>query len=144
LSHNPLRRKTSEQIEEYLEAIWLFEERGHNITKISWVAKQLAVAPSSVFEMLKKLEADKLLTYYPYQGVTLTSQGKHMAQRIIRNHRLIEVLMNTTLNMDVDEFVACGFEHHMTQQFAKALCTQLNHPRYCPHGNRIPPGTCCS
>ncbi len=144
MSHNPLRRKTSEQIEEYLEAIWLFEERGHNITKISWVAKQLAVAPSSVFEMLKKLEADKLLTYYPYQGVTLTPQGKHMAQRIIRNHRLIEVLMNTTLNMDVDEFVACGFEHHMTQQFAKALCTQLNHPRYCPHGNRIPPGTCCS
>jgi DtxR family Mn-dependent transcriptional regulator len=134
----------SEHIEEYLEALWLSEERGHNITKISWVAKQLAVAPSSVFEMLKKLEADELLTYHPYKGVTLTPQGKQIAQRIIRNHRLIEVLMNTTLNIAVDEFVACGFEHHMTQQFTEALCTQLDHPQYCPHGNRIPPGNCCS
>jgi DtxR family Mn-dependent transcriptional regulator len=112
LSHSQLRRKTSEHVEEYLEALWLSEERGHNITKISWVAKQLAVAPSSVFEMLKKLEDDELLTYHSYQGVTLTARGKQIAQRIIRNHRLVEVLMNVTLNMDVDEFVAKHFAHN--------------------------------
>jgi DtxR family Mn-dependent transcriptional regulator len=138
LQHNP-----SENLEEYLETLWISEERGQPIAKISWVAKWLGVAPSSVFEMFKKLEVRGFVTYYPYQGIQLTENGRQIAQRVIRNHRLIEVLMKQTLNIAVDEAVACGMEHHMTPSFTDALCIVLKHPRTCPHGTRIPSGTCC-
>ncbi|MFQ6134544.1 MAG: iron dependent repressor, metal binding and dimerization domain protein, partial [Nitrososphaerales archaeon] len=35
-------------------------------------------------------------------------------------------------------------EHHMTEEFADALCTLMKHPRKCPHGNPIPKGRCCT
>jgi DtxR family Mn-dependent transcriptional regulator len=51
--------------------------------------------------------------------------------------------MKKTLNIDVDEGMACGVEHHMTEEFTDALCSLLDHPRKCPHGNDVPKGNCC-
>ncbi|MCW4040710.1 MAG: metal-dependent transcriptional regulator [Candidatus Bathyarchaeota archaeon] len=84
--NNQLPANTSEHVEEYLEALWISEEKGQPIAKISWVAKQLAVAPPSVFEMFKKLEARGLIQYYAYKGIRMTNTGRHIAQRIVRNH----------------------------------------------------------
>jgi DtxR family Mn-dependent transcriptional regulator len=136
--------KTSEHVEEYLEALWISGERGQPIAKISWVARQLDVAPPSVVEMYKKLANQDLVTYYPYRGVRLSEKGTLIAQRVVRNHRLVETLMKQTLNINVDENIACGIEHHMTNEFADALCTLLKHPKKCPHGNTIPTGSCCT
>jgi DtxR family Mn-dependent transcriptional regulator len=110
-----LHRNTSENVEEYLEALWISEELGYSIAKLSWIAKHLDVAPSSVFEMFKKLEIRGLVNYYPYRGIQMTEKGRQIARQVVRNHRLIEVLMKQTLSMHVDETVACGVEHHMTQ-----------------------------
>jgi DtxR family Mn-dependent transcriptional regulator len=139
----PRAHNTSENEEEYLEALWTFEERGRTIAKISSIAKQLGVTPPSVVEMLKKLTKRELVIYHPYRGVQLTKMGRGIAKQVIRNHRLIEVLMKQTLDIHVDENVACGVEHHMTDEFTRALCILLGHPRACPHGNRIPKGNCC-
>lgn len=144
MSNRPVPHSTSENVEEYLEALWIAEEKGQAITKISWVAKRLEVAPSSVFEMFKKLETQGLVNYYPYTGVQMTDTGRQVARRVARNHRLIEVLMKQTLDIDVDEAVACGIEHHMTEAFTDALCTLLQHPKLCPHENMIPAGRCCN
>lgn len=138
-----LSRNTSESAEEYLEALWISEERGKPIAKISWVAKQLNVAPPSVVEMFKKLQERGLVIYHPYNGVRLSESGRIIARHVVRNHRLVEFLMNQTLGMDVDEDIVCGIEHHMTVEFTDALCTLLGHPRKCPHGNPIPKGSCC-
>jgi DtxR family Mn-dependent transcriptional regulator len=119
------------------------EELTTPVARVGWVAKRLNVAPSSVVEMFKKLTEQGLVTYYPYRGVNLREPGRTIAQRVIRNHRLVEVLMKTTLNTPLDEDVACGLEHHMTEAFANALCTLLRHPRQCPHGYSIPIGNCC-
>jgi DtxR family Mn-dependent transcriptional regulator len=136
--------KTSEHVEEYLEALWISEEGGQPIAKISWVARKLNVAPPSVVEMYKKLANQDLVKYYPYKGVRLSKIGAIMARRVVRNHRLVETLMKQTLNINVDENIACGIEHHMTNEFADALCTLLKHPKKCPHGNAIPTGSCCT
>ncbi|UCH38270.1 MAG: metal-dependent transcriptional regulator [Candidatus Bathyarchaeota archaeon] len=138
-SHNP-----SEHAEEYLEALWISEEKGKPIAKISGIAKRLALAPPSVVEMLKKLNEQDLVQYHPYRGVRLAKSGRVLARRVVRHHRLVEVLMKQTLNIRVDENVACGIEHHMTGEFTRALCSLLGHPRRCPHGNLIPMGDCCS
>jgi DtxR family Mn-dependent transcriptional regulator len=131
-------------VEEYLETLWMAEEAAKPIAKVSWVANRLHVAPPSVVEMFKKLAEQGLVTYYPYRGVKLREAGRTIAQRVIRNHRLVEVLMKTTLITPLDEDVACGLEHHMTEVFTNALCTLLDHPRLCPHRHPIPPGNCCT
>jgi DtxR family Mn-dependent transcriptional regulator len=84
-------------VEEYLEALWMSEEQSTPVARVSWVAKRLQVAPPSVVEMYKKLAEQGLVTYYPYRGVKLRDAGRAIARRVIRNHRLVEVLMKTTL-----------------------------------------------
>lgn len=135
--------KPSESTEEYLEALWLLDEAGDSLARISSIAHSLKVAPPSVVEMLKKLERKGYVTYETRRGIKLADKGRRIARRIIRNHRLAEVLMHKTLHTEIDEETACGVEHHMTEQFADALCTLLDHPQTCPHGKEIPLGSCC-
>ena len=127
----------SENVEEYLEALWISEEEGKSVTKIDWVAKRLHIKPPSVVEMFKKLAKQGFVKYYPYRGIKLLEAGRIIAQRVIRNHRLIEMLMKT-LNIEIDENLVCGIEHHVDETFAKALFTFLGSPKKCPHGKHIP------
>jgi DtxR family Mn-dependent transcriptional regulator len=63
------------------------------------------------------------------KGLGLAEAGRTIARRTVRNHRLVEFLMKQTLNIDADEGIACGVEHHMTEEFTDALCSLLGHPR---------------
>ena len=133
----------SESVEEYLEALWISEEQGEKMAHLTWVADHLGIAAPSALEMLKKLEKDGLVNYKMRQGIELTAKGREIAKRIIRAHRLTEVLMKETLKTDIREETVCGMEHHMDEEFMDALCTLLNHPTKCPHGHPIPKGKCC-
>jgi DtxR family Mn-dependent transcriptional regulator len=92
--------------------------------------------------MLKKLN-QKALVEYNKAGVTLTESGERVGSSMMRNSRLLEVLMDSALKVEVDEEMVCGIEHHMNKQFTDALCTMLKHPRICPHNHNIPFGDCC-
>lgn len=133
----------TENVEEYLEALWIFEEKGVDTPRIIDVSGYLFVAPPSAVEMLRKMESKGYVNYKAREGVSLTGMGRDAARRIIRNHRLAEVLMKNTLHTEIDEKTVCGIEHHMTGEFSDALCTLLGHPAQCPHGNKIPRGRCC-
>ncbi len=131
----------AEHIEMYLKAIWHLKERGQDV-KISTIAKMLNVRQPSVVQMLKKLNAQKLVNYNK-AGVKLTEDGQKIGSSMMRNSRLLEVLMDSALKVKIDEEMVCGIEHHMNKQFTDALCTMLNHPRKCPHDHEIPIGECC-
>jgi len=132
----------AEHVEMYLKAIWHIKERNEPV-KISVIAKMLNVRQPSVVQMLKKLN-EKELVEYNKAGVTLTETGEKIGSSMMRNSRLLEVLMDSALKVEVDEEMVCGIEHHMNIQFTDALCTMLNHPRKCPHDHDIPMGECCS
>lgn len=131
----------AEHVEMYLKAIWHIKERRQDV-KISTIAKMLNVRQPSVVQMLKKLNEQKLVNYNK-ASVTLTKDGEEIGASMMRNSRLLEVLMDSALKIEVDEEMVCGIEHHMNKQFTDALCTMLNHPRKCPHNNDIPKGECC-
>ena len=131
----------AEHVEMYLKAIWHIKERKENV-KISTIAKMLNVRQPSVVQMLKKLN-DRELVDYTKAGVSLTENGEQIGSKMMRNSRLLEVLMDSALKVEVDEEMVCGIEHHMNRQFTDALCTMLNHPRKCPHDHDIPLGVCC-
>ena len=133
----------SESVEEYLETLWISEEQGEKLAHLTWIADHLGIAAPSALEMLKKLEKEGLVIYKVRQGIELTDKGRKIARRIIRAHRLTEVLMKETLKTDIREETVCGMEHHMDEELMDALCTLLKHPTKCPHGHPIPKGKCC-
>ena len=110
--------------------------------KISTIAKMLNVRQPSVVQMLKKLSSQSLVNYSK-AGVSLTEEGEKVGASMMRNSRLLEVLMDSALKVAIDEEMVCGIEHHMNKQFTDALCVMLKHPRVCPHGHKIPMGECC-
>ena len=130
-----------EHIEMYLKAIWHIKERGEDV-KISTIAKMLNIRQPSVVQMLKKLNIKNLVNYNK-AGVKLTEEGQVVGANMMRNSRLLEVLMESTLKVKIDEEMVCGIEHHMKKEFTNALCTMLKHPRKCPHDREIPMGECC-
>ena len=131
----------AEHIEMYLKAIWHIKERGGDV-KISTIAKMLSVRQPSVVQMLKKLNGKNLVNYNK-AGVKLTEEGQSVGATMMRNSRVLEVLMESQLKVEIDEEMICGIEHHMNIQFTDALCTMLKHPRKCPHDHDIPMGECC-
>ena len=132
----------AEHLEMYLKAIWHIKEKNEPV-KISVIAKMLNVRQPSVVQMLKKLNVKELVEYNK-AGVILTETGEKVGSSMMRNSRLLEVLMDSALKVEIDEEMVCGIEHHMNIQFTDALCTMLNHPRKCPHDHDIPMGECCS
>jgi len=131
----------AEHVEMYLKAIWHIKEKNDPV-KISTIAKMLNVRQPSVVQMLKKLSQRNLVKYNK-AGVSLSEEGEVIGSSMMRNSRLLEVLMQSALKIEINEEMVCGIEHHMNQQFTDALCTMLNHPRKCPHNNEIPKGDCC-
>jgi len=131
----------AEHVEMYLKAIWHIKERDEPV-KISTIAKMLHVRQPRVVQMLKKLNGKDLVEYNK-AGVFLTEGGEKVGSNMMRNSRLLEVLMESALKVEIDEEMVCGIEHHMNKQFTDALCTMLNHPRICPHDHKIPEGECC-
>jgi DtxR family Mn-dependent transcriptional regulator len=132
----------SEHVEMYLKAIWYIREKGEEV-KVSSIAKLLNVKQPSVVQMLRKLDEANLVEYSKGNMVRMTIEGERIGKQMIRNTRLLEVLMRDSLKIEIDEEMVCGIEHHMKQIFTDALCTLLKHPRKCPHDHRIPLGRCC-
>ena len=131
----------AEHVEMYLKAIWHIKESGGDV-KISTIAKMLNIRQPSVVQMLKKLNLKNLVEYNK-AGVNLTEEGERIGSSMMRNSRLLEVLMDSALKVEIDEEMVCGIEHHMNKQFTDALCVMLKHPRKCPHDHDIPMGECC-
>lgn len=132
----------SEHVEMYLKAIWCIREKGKEV-KVSSIAKLLNVTQPSVVQMLRKLDESKLV-HYSKGRVEMSEEGDRIGKQMIRNTRLLEVLMKDALRIEIDEEMVCGIEHHMKNIFTDALCTLLKHPKKCPHGHIIPKGKCCS
>lgn len=133
----------AESVEMYLKARWYIRERGEDV-KVSTIAKLLKVKQPSVVQMLSKLSKAKLVDYGKGRNIVrMTSGGEEIGKKMIRNTRLLEVLMRDALKIEIDEEMLCGIEYHMKQIFTDGLCALLHHPKECPHGFGIPKGQCC-
>ena len=132
---------TSLTVENYLKAILQIELRVHS----KWVSTgQLAdavhVLPGTVTSMLKTLAESGLANYRPYEGVTLTNEGRLLALRMLRRHRLIELFLVQTLSLTWDQVheEAENMEHSVSDFLVDHIDNYLGHPPIDPHGDPIP------
>jgi DtxR family Mn-dependent transcriptional regulator len=77
--------------------------------------------------------------------VSLTDEGQRRATELMRRHRLAERLFFDTFGLEeaLLHENACKVEHSLTPEVVEKICTFLNHPQTCPHGDPIPRGACC-
>ncbi len=106
------------------------------------IAAALGVSPGTVTSMLKTLDAARLATHRPYEGVALTRAGRVLALRMIRRHRIIELFLMRTLGMSWDAVhdEAEHMEHAMSDLLIDRIDEFLGHPAVDPHGDPIPRG----
>lgn len=101
-------------MEDYLEQIYLLiDQKGY--ARVSDIAENLSVQPSSVTKMVQKLDKDDYLIYEKYRGIVLTPKGKKIGQRLLLRHELLEQFLELigvkkeNIYNDVE-----GIEHHLS------------------------------
>ena len=124
--------------EEYCEAI--FELREDDVDVIqARIADRLLVSRPAVSEMIKRLEAEGLVTI-DRNAIALTAYGDRLAQKVVRRHRLAERFLTDILGLAWAEahHEAGKWEHVLSEPVEAAINRLLDNPTTCPHGNPIP------
>ena len=109
-------------MEDYIEQIYiLIEEKGY--ARVSDIAENLSVHPSSVTKMVQKLDQEKYLIYEKYRGLVLTPNGKKIGKRLVYRHDLLEQMLRLigveaeNIYQDVE-----GIEHHLSWNSIDRIC----------------------
>lgn len=122
---------------EYAAAIYELAEEGLPVIQAR-IAEWLGISRPSVSEMIRRMEADGLVAVG--EEVALTEEGRHLAEVVVRRHRLAERFLAEELGLPwvkVHE-EAEVWEHAISDDVEKAMWAKLGDPKTCPHGNPIP------
>ena len=133
---SPSERHTA--FEEYCECIYELREDDLDVIQAR-IAERLNVSRPAVSEMMRRLDAEGLITM---DGgvIRLTGSGEALAQRTVRRHRLAERFLTDVLGLSWAEahHEAGKWEHVMSDAVEAAMDRVLGEPTTCPHGNPIP------
>ena len=132
---------TTEAEEMYLITVARAIEDGQGpLVPVSSIAKSLGVSSVSANQMINKLASVGLVTYVPYKGVELTSEGEQLANVVLRSRRLWGVFFVDHLGLSpkVADEVACEMEHVTPDDVADRLSAFLGDPTTGPQGKAIP------
>ena len=120
----------------------MFEIHSQNpaaIVKTSMLAESMGVSAASTTEMIQRLSGRDLVTYIPYKGSRLTSEGFAIAGKIKRRQLLIELLLTDIIGFDGDvSSVACEMEHAVNDELEESIDRLLGYPEYTHSGERVP------
>ena len=120
-------------LEDYLEAIFNLC-RYDAAARSRDIAESLNVHKSTVTAALKSLGQMNLINYAPYEAVTLTPEGKRVAEDVVRRHVALKDFFVNVLKVDADlaETAACGMEHSVPREIVSKLASFATQMRGCP------------
>lgn len=127
--------------ENYLKTILeLQEAHDKEIVGLSLIAKELGLAGGTVTGMIKQLADADLVDYKAYAGCRLTEEGRELAVKILRNHRIIELFLVEIIGLDWSEVhdEAERLEHTVSPKVLDGIDRLLGYPEFDPHGDPIP------
>ena len=126
--------------EMYLKTMFeIHSENPAAIVKTSMLAESMGVSAASTTEMIQRLSGRDLVTYIPYKGSRLTSEGFAIAGKIKRRQLLIELLLTDIIGFDGDvSSVACEMEHAVNDDLEASIDRLLGYPEHSHLGERVP------
>ncbi|TET20361.1 metal-dependent transcriptional regulator [Candidatus Bathyarchaeota archaeon] len=123
--------------EDYLRGICeIIERKGY--ARIKDIVRELNVRPSTVVEMMKKLDHIGLVVYEKYGGITLTPQGEEIARAISERHETFKKFLEIILvPKDVALKDAHMLEHQLDPKtilqftrFVEFITSAPEHPKF--------------
>ena len=111
----------NESAENYLETILILSERCSVVRSVD-IATELDFKKSSVSVAMKKLRQSDHIVVSPEGYITLTPEGKEVAERIYERHQVISAwLTKLGVNAEVAAEDACRIEHVISAESFAAL-----------------------
>ncbi len=125
--------------EMYLRTIFELEEEGV-VPLRARIAERLGQSGPTVSQTVARMERDGLVTVEGDRHLELSDQGRALATRVMRKHRLAECLLLDVIGMAWEDVhaEACRWEHVMSEAVERRLLELLDHPTTSPYGNPIP------
>jgi len=132
------RNNRKVMIEDALKHIFDYEYQGLKST-LNSIAGNLGISTDKASRLVQNLKKVKLVTLED-QEVSLSSDGRSYALRVIRVHRLWENYLAEETGVQETDWhdEAELIEHLMTQEEADLLSAKMGNPKYDPHGDPIP------
>jgi DtxR family Mn-dependent transcriptional regulator len=130
----------SEFEEMYLKRIFeAHSEEPGEIVRTTKLAVLMEVSPASTTEMIQRLAVRDYVTYIPYKGCRLTSEGFKHASRIKRREELLKILLADIIRFEGDvDTVACKIEHSIDEKLEASIDRMLGYPERNKDGLMIP------
>jgi DtxR family Mn-dependent transcriptional regulator len=130
----------SQSAENFVKAIFMHEQHQCFDTKPGSIAKAVGITSAAATDMARHLSDKNLVSYEKYRRLALTPEGKKLALKLIRKHRLWETFLYRTFQMSLHEIhrEAEILEHQTSEFLAEKLSTYLGDPSVDPHGEPIP------
>jgi DtxR family Mn-dependent transcriptional regulator len=126
-------------LEDSLKAIYFLATERRPASSAA-VALQLGITQPSATERFRRLADLSLVSYEPYRGARLTSEGRRFALAVLRRQRLLETFLVEVLGYAWDEVASDAdvLEHALSPKLEARIDTYLAHPVFDPHGDPIP------
>ncbi|WP_181767041.1 metal-dependent transcriptional regulator [Streptomyces albidus (ex Kaewkla and Franco 2022)] len=125
--------------EMYLRTILELEEEGV-VPMRARIAERLDQSGPTVSQTVARMERDGLVTVAGDRHLELTEEGRRLATRVMRKHRLAECLLVDVIGLEWEQVhaEACRWEHVMSEAVERRVLDLLKHPTESPYGNPIP------
>ncbi|WP_311478269.1 metal-dependent transcriptional regulator [uncultured Gulosibacter sp.] len=125
--------------EMYLRTILDLEEEGI-VPLRARISERLGHSGPTVSQTIARMERDGLVRVASDRRLELTDQGRTIAVRVLRKHRIAEGLLANVIGLDMsmvhDE--ACRWEHVMSDEAERRIYELLGRPKESPYGTPIP------
>ena len=123
----------------YLRTIFDLEEEGIPPLRAR-IAERLGHSGPTVSQTVARMERDGLLHVGAGRTIELTPEGRELATRVMRKHRLAERLLVDVIGLEL-EYVheeACRWEHVMSERVERKILQLIQEKNLSPYGNPIP------
>jgi len=125
--------------EMYLRTIYELVEEGI-VPLRARIAERLGHSGPTVSQTVARMQRDGLLTLAGDRHLELTEEGRLIATRVMRKHRLAERLLVDVIGLEW-EYVheeACRWEHVMSERVERKILAMIGDHRESTYGNPIP------
>jgi DtxR family Mn-dependent transcriptional regulator len=101
----------TKKVEDYLEVIYILVKR-KGYARTTDIADHLEIKPSSVTEMLRRLDDKGFVKYRKYEGAVLTETGYKIGEAVKGRHdSLFNLLKFLQIPAEIADADACTMEH---------------------------------
>jgi len=130
-------QQLSASLEDYIETIYhIITEK--QVARGKDISARLSVSGASVTEALRALSRKGLINYAPYEVITLTEEGRIVAEDVIHRHTSLKHFFIDVLAIEesLAEEGACKIEHTAPPEIINRMVDFIKFLEICPRGGK--------